>query len=103
MRSPASVPPPAQNPMKGVRHEQDPVCSAVDIHNPVGASESRARLTPTGRFAVLLAGLALLAPGLFALESFQAAPASAEVTDEQLSQGGVLQTPPPFASPRGWI
>lgn len=91
MRSPASVSPPAQNPMKGVRHEQDPVCSAVDIHNPVGASESRARLTPTGRFAVLLAGLALLAPGLFALESFQAAPASAEVTDEQLSQGGVLR------------
>lgn len=70
MRSPAPVTPPAPRASDG---------------------GGRTQLTPAGRLAALLAALALLAPGLFVLETFQAAPASAEVTDEQLSEGGVLR------------
>ncbi len=44
-----------------------------------------------GRLAVLIAALALLTPGLFTLQALQAAPANAVITDEQLSDGGVLR------------
>ena len=48
--------------------------------------------TIRARIFALLAVFALLTPGLTALETWQAAPAAAEVTDEQLSKGGVLRT-----------
>ncbi|WP_256174348.1 phosphodiester glycosidase family protein [Brevibacterium sp. HMSC24B04] len=48
--------------------------------------------TIRARIFALLAVFALLTPGLTALETWQAAPAAAEVTDEQLSRGGVLRT-----------
>src|SRR5699024_4157168 len=48
------------------------------------------RRTPT-RLLALVAALALLTPSLLSLQAWQAPPASAEVTDEQLSHGGVLR------------
>src|SRR5690625_1676837 len=55
-----------------------------------GLSPVPPRRTPT-RLLALVAALALLTPSLLSLQAWQAPPTSAEVTDEQLSHGGVLR------------
>ncbi|ATG54702.1 hypothetical protein CFK41_07935 [Brachybacterium ginsengisoli] len=56
------------------------------------SSSSPARpSSPSARLLGLLAALALLAPPALALQTLQAPPAAAEVTDEQLAAGGVLR------------
>lgn len=47
--------------------------------------------TLSPRWLALVASLALLAPSLLSLQAWQATPAAAQVTDEQLAQGGVLR------------
>lgn len=67
---------------------RSPAAEHTDIAHP----GSLKRQTIRARIFALLAVFALLTPGLTALEMWQAAPAAAEVTDEQLSKGGVLRT-----------
>ncbi|PMD04075.1 hypothetical protein, partial [Brevibacterium paucivorans] len=67
---------------------RSPAAEHTDIAHP----GSLKRQTIRARIIALLAVFALLTPGLTALETWQAAPAAAEVTDEQLSKGGVLRT-----------
>lgn len=52
----------------------------------------RQRASFRTRLFALLAVFALLTPGLTALDVWQATPATAQITDEQLSKGGVLRT-----------
>ena len=49
------------------------------------------RTRPQQRWVALVAALALLSPSLLSLQAWHAPPAAAEVTDEQLSHGGVLR------------
>lgn len=87
MLSRASLPPAAPSTANGGEHP-----SAQNAAAPTAATRTAtARATATTRLAALLAAFALLAPGLAALDSWMAAPASAGVTDEQLSNGGVLR------------
>ena len=57
------------------------------VHRP-----PRQRASFRTRLFALLTVFALLAPGLTALDVWQATPAAAQITDEQLSKGGVLRT-----------
>ena len=52
----------------------------------------RQRASFRTRLFALLTVFALLTPGLTALDVWQATPATAQITDEQLSKGGVLRT-----------
>lgn len=52
----------------------------------------RQRASFRTRLFALLSVFALLTPGLTALDVWQATPAAAQITDEQLSKGGVLRT-----------
>ncbi len=67
---------------------RSPAAEHTDIAHPGSLKHQTIR----ARIFALLALFALLTPGLTALETWQAAPAAAEVTDEQLSKGGVLRT-----------
>jgi len=57
------------------------------VHRP-----HRQRASFRTRLFALLTVFALLTPGLTALDVWQATPAAAQITDEQLSKGGVLRT-----------
>ena len=57
------------------------------VHRP-----PRQRASFRTRLFALLTVFALLTPGLTALDLWQATPAAAQITDEQLSKGGVLRT-----------
>ena len=48
-------------------------------------------LPASARWLALVAAIALLAPSLVSLQAWQAPPAAAEVTDDQLAAGGVLR------------
>lgn len=67
---------------------RSPAAEHTDIAHPGSLKHQTIR----ARIFALLAVFALLTPGLTALDTWQAAPAAAEVTDEQLSKGGVLRT-----------
>ncbi len=67
---------------------RSPAAEHTDTAHPGSLKHQTIR----ARILALLAVFALLTPGLTALETWQAAPAAAQVTDEQLSKGGVLRT-----------
>ncbi|WP_193103863.1 phosphodiester glycosidase family protein [Brachybacterium sp. FME24] len=61
--------------------------------SPAAPTAQTASIHPSSpaRLLALLAALALLTPSVLALQSLQAPPAAAEVTDAQLAEGGVLR------------